>query len=217
MNALDTNVWIYSHDTRETEKQQMAQRLIAEARPGVLLWQVGCEFIAASSLKKEESVMNIPKWPINRIGKFMILPGMAAFLAWTLPSAADSPASHAAAKKEIQKVLEAQATAWNKGDLKGFMAGYWKSDDLSFFSGKEKTRGWPATFERYQKRYQAEGREMGKVTFSEIEIEMLGPEAAWVRGRWKVVTSKETLGGLFTLIFKKLPEGWRIVHDHTSS
>jgi ketosteroid isomerase-like protein len=58
---------------------------------------------------------------------------------------------------------------------------------------------------------------MGKLTFSELQIEMLGPDSAYVRGRWQLVTSKDKPGGLFTLIFKRLPEGWRIVHDHTSS
>jgi beta-aspartyl-peptidase (threonine type) len=122
-----------------------------------------------------------------------------------------------AAKKAIQKVIEDQNAAWNKGDLEGFMAGYWQSDDLSFFSGKDKTLGWKATLERYRQRYQGEGKEMGKLTFSELQIELLGPDGAWVRGRWKVEMKKETLNGLFTLIVKKTPEGWRIVHDHTSA
>lgn len=116
----------------------------------------------------------------------------------------------------IRTVLTDQVVAWNKGDLQGFMAGYWRSDALTFFSGKDATRGWAATLERYQKRYQAEGKEMGKLTFSELEIDMLGADAAFVRGRWKVVQRKETHAGLFTLIVKKVPEGWRIVHDHTS-
>jgi len=120
-------------------------------------------------------------------------------------------------KAAIQRVLDDQAKAWNKGDLEGFMDGYWKSPDLTFSSGKDRTHGWDATLQRYRKRYQAEGREMGKLTFSEIQIETLGPESAFVRGRWKVVNSKETLGGQFTLVFKKFPEGWRIIHDHTSS
>ena len=119
--------------------------------------------------------------------------------------------------KAIRKVLDDQVAAWNKGDLEGFMAGYWKSDELTFFSGKEVTKGWNATLERYKKRYQSEGKEMGKLTFSELSIDVLGPEAAVVRGRWKVVTSKETLQGLFTLIFKKTADGWKIVHDHTSA
>jgi beta-aspartyl-peptidase (threonine type) len=122
-----------------------------------------------------------------------------------------------AAKKAIQKVLDDQDAAWNKGDLEGFMAGYWKSDELTFFSGKDVVKGWNATLERYKKRYQAEGKEMGKVAFSEIKIDVLGPEGAVVRGRFKLVASKETAQGLFTLIFKKTADGWKIVHDHTSA
>lgn len=133
-------------------------------------------------------------------------------------SRAKQPPSQAAGTRAaIRQVLDAQVAAWNKGDLQGFMAGYWKSPDLTFASGKDTTRGWEATYERYRKRYQAEGREMGKLTFSELDIELLCPDSAYVRGRWKLVTSKETLGGVFTLVFRKLAEGWRIVHDHTSS
>lgn len=118
---------------------------------------------------------------------------------------------------QIQQVLDDQAGAWNRGDLEGFMTGYWRSPELSFSAAGQNLRGWQATLERYQKRYQAKGQEMGKLTFSDLEIDLLGPDSALVRGRWTVETSKETLGGLFTLIVKKLPEGWRIVHDHTSS
>jgi len=119
--------------------------------------------------------------------------------------------------KGVREVLDSQVAAWNKGDLKDFMAGYWKSEKLTFFSGDKIEHGWQATYDRYQKRYQAEGREMGKLSFSELDIEMLGADTAWVRGRWKLVTSKDSPGGLFTLIFKKFPDGWRIVHDHTSA
>jgi beta-aspartyl-peptidase (threonine type) len=97
------------------------------------------------------------------------------------------------------------------------MKGYWQSEQLSFFSGANKTRGWQATLDRYRKRYQGEGREMGKLTFTDLEVDMVGEENALVRGRWQLQLKSEMAGGLFTLIFKKLPEGWRIVHDHTSS
>lgn len=120
-------------------------------------------------------------------------------------------------RKIIRIVLDDQAAAWNKGDLEGFMAGYWKSDELTFFSGKDITKGWNATLERYKKRYQSEGKGMGKLTFSDLKIDVLGPESAVVRGRFKVVTSKETMQGLFTLLFKKAADGWKIVHDHTSA
>jgi len=120
-------------------------------------------------------------------------------------------------RQAIRDILDAQVAAWNRGDLEGFMTGYWNSPDLTFFSGQEVTSGWQATLDRYRKRYQAEGRDkMGTLSFDEIKIDLLGPDSAFVRGRWKLVTSKEPLGGLFTLFFKKNSEGWRIVHDHTS-
>jgi hypothetical protein len=134
-----------------------------------------------------------------------------------LPAFASEKETSKEQQAAIRKVLDDQVVSWNKGNLEGFMAGYWNSAELSFSSGKDKTRGWQATFDRYKKRYQSEGREMGKLSFSELEIDMLCPESAFVRGRWKLVQSKETPEGLFTLIFKKFPEGWRIVHDHTSN
>ncbi len=64
-------------------------------------------------------------------------------------------------EKDIRTVLDAQALAWNKGDLDGFMAGYWNDDQLTFISGGEITSSWKKTKERYEKRYKSEGKEMG--------------------------------------------------------
>jgi beta-aspartyl-peptidase (threonine type) len=127
------------------------------------------------------------------------------------------PVDDAVATKAIRKLLDDQAAAWNRGDLEGFMAGYWKSDDLTFYSGKDITRGWKATLDRYRKRYQAEGKEMGTLTFSDLRIEVLGADCALVRGRFHVAMKKEKLEGLFTLLLRKTADGWRIVHDHTSA
>ena len=96
------------------------------------------------------------------------------------------------------------------------MAGYWKSDKLTFFSGNAKTAGWQATLDRYRKRYQAEGKEMGKLSFAELSVALLGDDHALVRGRFRLQLGKEAPTGIFTLVLRKLPEGWRIVHDHTS-
>jgi ketosteroid isomerase-like protein len=153
-----------------------------------------------------------------RLRLVLILVGLAVLLGVAVllrqRAVSDDPS---AAQRAIQDVLDAQVAAWNKGDLEAFMTGYWQSPELSFFSGKDKTPGWEATLKRYQTRYQAEGSEMGTLTFRELEIERLGPDSAFVRGRWQLQTSKDNPGGLFTLIFKRLPQGWRIVHDHTSS
>jgi uncharacterized protein (TIGR02246 family) len=117
---------------------------------------------------------------------------------------------------DIRKVLDEQVVAWNKGDLVGFMKGYWNSKDLTFVSGKDVTRGWQDTLDRYKKRYQSEGKEMGKLAFSDLEIRELAPGVALVTGKWELTLTKETVGGRYSLILRKFDEGWRIIHDHTS-
>jgi uncharacterized protein (TIGR02246 family) len=118
---------------------------------------------------------------------------------------------------DVRAVLAAQVEAWNRGDLEGYMQGYWNSPDLVFQSGTTVTRGWQATLERYRKRYQAEGKEMGRLEFVDLEVQVLGAEAAFVRGGWRL-TMKDgsTPHGLFTLIVRRQAGAWRIVHDHTS-
>jgi beta-aspartyl-peptidase (threonine type) len=118
----------------------------------------------------------------------------------------------------IRAVLDEQVAAWNRGDLDAFMRGYAKLPELSFYSGATVTSGWEQTLQRYRMKYQGAGNQMGKLTFSDLEIHVLAPDAAWVGGRWQLeMPDGKRPGGLFTLIFRKLPEGWRIVHDHTSS
>jgi predicted nucleic acid-binding protein len=48
MNAVDTNILIYVNDPRDTDKQARAASLISGLTDGVLLWQVACEYLAAS-------------------------------------------------------------------------------------------------------------------------------------------------------------------------
>lgn len=117
---------------------------------------------------------------------------------------------------DIRKVLDDQVAAWNKGDLAGFMKGYWNSRELTFVSGGDVTRGWQETLDRYKKRYQADGKEMGRLTFSDVTVRELAPGTALVTGRWKLALTKEAIGGRYTLVFRKLEDGWRIIHDHTS-
>jgi ketosteroid isomerase-like protein len=119
--------------------------------------------------------------------------------------------------REIRSVLDRQVEAWNRRDLEGFMEGYWNSPELTFYSGGTKTAGWKETLGRYRNTYQSEGAEMGRLGFTEIQIEMLGPASALVRGRWRLKMQSGEPNGLFTLIFRRLPGGWKIVHDHTGS
>ena len=118
----------------------------------------------------------------------------------------------------VEHVLRTQQDAWNRHDLEGFMAGYWNSPNLTFFSGAKQTSGWQATLDRYHATYASPGHEMGTLEFSALRIEMLGPDAAFVRGGWHLnMPDGKTPHGLFTLVFRKFPEGWKIVHDHTSA
>lgn len=117
----------------------------------------------------------------------------------------------------IRTVLTNQVAAWNKGDLTGFMEGYWNSKDLTFYSGKDKHQGWDKALDRYKKRYQGEGKEMGKLAFEQLEVQVLNDEYAVVKGSFQVEMKQETLGGLFTLVMKKIDGKWLIVHDHTSA
>jgi beta-aspartyl-peptidase (threonine type) len=114
-------------------------------------------------------------------------------------------------------VLQTQVEAWNRQDMEGFMAGYWNSPELTFFSGAHESKGWQAALDRYKKTYQGAGHEMGKLEFSNLRIEMLWPDAAFVRGEFHLtMRDGKTPHGLFTLIFRRFTDGWKIVHDHSA-
>ena len=131
-------------------------------------------------------------------------------------AAPQTPASDAS--RDVKAVWTAQVEAWNRGDLDGFMAGYWRSPDLVFFSSGTQTRGWQATLDRYRARYQATGTHMGVLDFPQLDLVMLGTEAALIRGRWRLkMPDGKELSGMTSVTFRKQPEGWRIVHDHSSA
>lgn len=120
------------------------------------------------------------------------------------------------AEREIRAVLEEQAAAWNRGDIEGFMKGYWKSERTVFAGANGVTHGWQNLLERYCRGY-PDRKTMGKLTFSDLEITVLSRDAAVVLGRWQLEREAGPVGGVFTLVARKMPEGWRIVHDHTST
>lgn len=116
----------------------------------------------------------------------------------------------------IRAVIETQRQAWNRGDIEGYMDGYARSADTVFVSGDNVTHGWQTVFDHYKKSYDSREK-MGVLTFSDLEITALGKDAAVVVGRWHLQRAKDEPHGRFTLIFRKTKQGWRIIHDHTSS
>jgi len=115
----------------------------------------------------------------------------------------------------IRKVLDEQVAAWNRGDIEGFMGGYWNSPELTFISGENLTRGWQPTLERYKKGYDSRAK-MGVLSFSDLEITVLNKRSAVVLGKWSLMRENDNPHGIFSLTFRKLKEGWRIILDHTS-
>ena len=116
----------------------------------------------------------------------------------------------------VRAVIEAQAAAWNRGDVAGYMEGYAKEDATTFVSGDAVTRGWQTVLDRYKSGYDTRAR-MGTLAFSELEFRPLSEFYIMVTGRWQLTRESDTPRGRFTLIFRRTSAGWRIVHDHTSS
>jgi ketosteroid isomerase-like protein len=119
------------------------------------------------------------------------------------------------AEAEIRAVLAMQTEAWNRGDIDGFMMGYWKSDETMFVSAKGVTRGWREVLERYRRAY-PDQKAMGRLSFSNLEIHVLCADAAYAIGEFHLQREKDQPSGVFTLSFKKFQEGWRIIADHTT-
>jgi ketosteroid isomerase-like protein len=130
--------------------------------------------------------------------------------------AGETKSAEPTATAQILLVLQTQADAWNRGDLEAFMQSYAPVADLRFASGGSVTYGWKPTLERYQQRY-PDRAAMGTLAFSDLAVTELSPDAAIVFGHWQLTRASDAPHGLFTLLVRRTPAGWRIFADHTSS
>lgn len=143
-----------------------------------------------------------------RAGLLLISLTLAACPSMTPDTNADSV--------EIRSLLAEQAAAWNRGDIDGFMQGYWNSEQLRFASGDSVTYGWAAANQRYHAHY-PDRAAMGTLDFSDLAVEPLAPDAALVFGHWSLQREHDRPHGLFTLLLRKTGDGWKITRDHTSA
>ncbi|HEY2103631.1 MAG TPA: DUF4440 domain-containing protein [Chthoniobacterales bacterium] len=141
--------------------------------------------------------------------------GFLAGIFYLGASAAPGEPAARSSDDAIIAVLHAQEEAWNRGDIEAFMNGYLRSDETVFVSGDQLTRGWKTVHDRYQNKY-SDRAKMGILIFSDLEITTLSNDAALASGRWQLKRADDNPHGRFTLIFRNTPDGWRIVHDHTS-
>jgi len=141
------------------------------------------------------------------------------FIGCTVQGKDGTPPSIAAQnqiKLDITAMLKRQDGAWNRGDIDAFMEDYVKTETLRFASGGTANYGWQTTLENYKTRY-PDRAAMGKLTFSDLEIEVISKTDALVFARWELARDMDTPGGLFTLHMKNIDGAWKIKSDHTSS
>jgi uncharacterized protein (TIGR02246 family) len=119
----------------------------------------------------------------------------------------------------IRKMMDDSAAAWNRGDLPAYVSYYEDSPDTTFM-GKTVTRGGrQAILDRYRKGYPTRDA-MGVLTFSEIEVRPLAPGLALVTGKFALARTAAGGGnaqGRYTLVVRQSPDGWKIIHDHSSA
>jgi ketosteroid isomerase-like protein len=128
-----------------------------------------------------------------------------------------SPATRTwAGEAQIRELLDTQTAAWNRGDVDAFMAGYWKSEQTEFVGANGITRGWQAVHDRYVRIY-PDTKAMGRLSFSNLEVHPVCANAAYAIGQFQLEREHDRPAGIFTLNFRKFPEGWRIVADHTTA
>jgi ketosteroid isomerase-like protein len=133
-----------------------------------------------------------------------------------LPQFSGASDEHQNDQAAINKILETQQSNWNSGNVNAFLQGYWHSPDLTFSGSGGIARGWNGVLARYNKNY-PDRAAMGHLDFSELEFRFLGNDAALVLGHWHLSRKQGDTGGVFSLVWQRFPEGWRIIHDHTSA
>jgi uncharacterized protein (TIGR02246 family) len=153
-------------------------------------------------------------------GRLLIALQMVVALCIASPLRAATPDADAAA---IRQVLNQQQAAWNRGDVDGFMHGYKDAPDTTFV-GSSVRKGYRAILESYRKHYAGKAQ-MGELTFSDLDVRLLPGRDGEVR--YAVVTGRFHLDraahgevaqddGVFSLLWEKTADGWKIILDHTS-
>jgi uncharacterized protein (TIGR02246 family) len=152
------------------------------------------------------------------IGACLLLLAQCSFAQSATPpssaatSSANTPPS---AETAIRQLMAGQVAAWNKGSIDDFMKGYWNNDSLMFIGHGGITYGYQQTLDNYKKIYSNAGQ-MGKLFFTLLRVKRLSPDYYFVIGKWLLKRKTGDIGGIYTLLFRKIDGQWRIVCDHTS-
>ena len=146
----------------------------------------------------------------------LIMLALAFSTGWAGAQSAADP--HVKDRAAITQLITNQQLSWNKGDIDAFVEAYWHSPDLTFSGTSGVQRGYDAVLQRYKHSY-PDRATMGRLAFSDLDFHFIGNDGALVLGHWHLTRDKDKgdIGGVFSLVWQRFPEGWRIIHDHTSA
>lgn len=123
--------------------------------------------------------------------------------------------AHSKDESAIRNMLTAQVTEWNKGNIDGYMKGYWENDSLIFIGSKGPRYGYNVTLKRYKEAY-PDAAHMGKLTSTITSLQKLSPDYYFIVGKWDLKRTAGDVGGSYTLLIRKIKGSWVIVCDHSS-
>lgn len=148
--------------------------------------------------------------------KYPIIPCLVFFLtACSEKNTRIIPVDKVAVVADITSKMDKQQIAWNNGDLESFMIPYWKSDSLQFIGKRGINYGWQKTLDNYRKSY-PDKEAMGRLQFTNLQKEVIDSSNVFVVGKWELFRTADTLGGHYTLFWKKINGDWVIIADHSS-
>jgi ketosteroid isomerase-like protein len=140
---------------------------------------------------------------------------LLAFLALALFASA-AQATPTQDRAAILRTIGRMETAWNRGDFKGYMAGF-KRPDVIFVSGGKFQKDWQGTLDHYVRDYGGSAERRGRLHFYNMQVDILAPDAAMLIGQYRLVRGKRVTEGVNTRLFRKFGGKWLITMNHVSA
>jgi ketosteroid isomerase-like protein len=130
--------------------------------------------------------------------------------------AAPATASPKTDRAAILVVVHRMEAAWNRGDFRGYMAGF-RNPEVVFVSGGRFQDGWQGTLDHYIRDYGGSAERRGRLHFYNMKVDILGPDAAMLIGQYRLVRGTRVTEGVNTRLFRKIGGHWLITMNHVSA
>ena len=141
---------------------------------------------------------------------------VAAAISLTLAGPSALAATPEAERAAILQTIAQMEAAWNRGDFRGYMAGF-KNPDATFISGGRFLKGWQDRLDQYVRDYGGSPERRGKLHFYNMKVDMLAPDAAMLVGQYRLIRGSRITEGVNTSLFRKFGDKWLITMNHVSA